>query len=76
VNTDVNPKSIPIDHQGTTLFKGAAMTMTNASLSARGRRIKFTPQVIEKIKEFVAEGISRDENRSRQPVPRLQPSSQ
>ena len=38
-----------------------AMTMTNASSSIRGRRIKFTPQVIEKIKEFVAEGISRDE---------------
>ena len=41
---------------------GAAMTMTNASLPARGRRaVKFTPQAIEKIKEFVAEGISRDE---------------
>src|SRR6516162_4730237 len=37
------------------------MTMTNASPSVRGRRIKFTPQVIEKIKGFVAEGISRDE---------------
>jgi hypothetical protein len=38
------------------------MTMTNASLPARGRRaVKFTPQAIEKIKEFVAEGISRDE---------------
>jgi hypothetical protein len=37
------------------------MTMTNASPSVRGRRIKFTPQVIEKIKEFVAEGISRNE---------------
>jgi len=35
--------------------------MTNASPPARGRRVKFTPQVIEKIKEFVAEGISRDE---------------
>src|SRR5215831_15531461 len=34
------------------------MTMTNA---VRGRRVKYTPQVIEKIKEFVAEGISRDE---------------
>ena len=34
------------------------MTMTNA---VRGRRVKFTPQAIEKIKEFVAEGISRDE---------------
>jgi DNA-binding CsgD family transcriptional regulator len=38
------------------------MTMTNVSPSAsRGRRVKFTPQAIEKIKEFVAEGISRDE---------------
>jgi len=36
------------------------MTMTNAS-SSRGRRTKFTPQAIEKIKAFVAEGISRDE---------------
>ena len=37
------------------------MTMTSASLSARGRRVKFTPQAIEKIKELVAEGLSRDE---------------
>src|SRR5262245_44850717 len=37
------------------------MTMTNASPSVRGRRVKFTPQATEKIKEFVAEGISRDE---------------
>ena len=36
------------------------MTMTNAS-SSRGRRTKFTPQAIEKIKAFVAEGISREE---------------
>src|SRR5499433_4413606 len=40
---------------------GAAMTMTNASPPARGRRIKFNPQVIEQIKGFVAVGISRDE---------------
>jgi hypothetical protein len=41
---------------------GATMTMTTASPPARGRRaVKFTPQAIEKIKEFVAEGISRDE---------------
>jgi len=40
---------------------GAAVTMTNASPPARGRRIKFTPQVIEQIKGFVAVGISRDE---------------
>jgi hypothetical protein len=39
----------------------AAMTMTNASSSARGRRVKFTPQVIEQIKGFVAQGISREE---------------
>jgi len=43
------------------LPKGAAMTMTNASSSVSGRRVKFTPQAIEKVKEFVAEGISRDE---------------
>jgi hypothetical protein len=40
---------------------GAAVTITNASPPVRGRRIKFTPQVIEKIKELVREGISRDE---------------
>jgi hypothetical protein len=35
--------------------------MTNASPSARGRRVKFTPQVIEQIKGFVAQGVSREE---------------
>ena len=35
--------------------------MLRAGPAAKGRRIKFTPQVIQKIKEFVAEGISRDE---------------
>ena len=38
-----------------------AMTMTNASPSARGRRAKFTPQAILKIKELVAQGASREE---------------
>ena len=38
-----------------------AMTMTNTSPSARGRRAKFTPQAIEKIKELVAQGASREE---------------
>jgi DNA-binding transcriptional regulator YiaG len=38
-----------------------AMTMTNVSPSASGRRVKFTPQVIENIKDLVAEGISRDD---------------
>jgi hypothetical protein len=37
------------------------MTMTNASSPARGRRVKFTPQVIEEIKGFVAVGISRED---------------
>jgi hypothetical protein len=37
------------------------MTMTTASPPTRGRRVKFTPQAIEKIREFVAQGISRDE---------------
>jgi hypothetical protein len=38
-----------------------AMTLTNAIPSARGRQTKFTPQAIEKIKELVAQGASRDE---------------
>jgi hypothetical protein len=38
-----------------------AMTLTNASPSARGRQTKFTPQAIEKIKELVAQGVSREE---------------
>jgi hypothetical protein len=37
------------------------MTMTTASSPTRGRRVKFTPQAIEKIREFLAQGISRDE---------------
>jgi hypothetical protein len=37
------------------------MMMLRAGSAANGRRIKFTPRVIQKIKEFVAEGISRDE---------------
>jgi hypothetical protein len=37
------------------------MTMTNASSTVRGRRVKFTPEALQKIKEFVAEGMSRDE---------------
>jgi len=34
------------------------MTMTNASSSVRGRRVKFTPQAIKNIKDFLAEGIA------------------
>ena len=55
----VNRTSIPNDDWAT--LEVAAMTMTNASPSVRGRRVKFTPQAVEKIKDFVAEGISRDE---------------
>ena len=40
---------------------GSTVTITNATPLVRGRRIKFTPQVIEKIKELVGEGVSRDE---------------
>ena len=36
------------------------MTLTNASPSARGRQTKFTPHAIEKIKELVAQGVSRE----------------
>jgi hypothetical protein len=38
-----------------------AMTIRSTSPSARGRRAKFTPQAIEKIKELVAQGASREE---------------
>jgi hypothetical protein len=37
------------------------MMMPHASPPARGRRVKFTAQVIENIKKFVAQGMSRDE---------------
>ena len=37
------------------------MTVLHASPAAKGRRVKFTPRAIEKIKEWVAEGIGRDE---------------
>ena len=37
------------------------MMMPYASPPARGRRVKFTGDVIENIKKFVAQGISRDE---------------
>ena len=37
------------------------MTMTNASPSVSGRRVKFTLEALQKIKDFVAEGMSRDE---------------
>jgi hypothetical protein len=45
------------------------MTTPHASPSARGRRVKFTAQVIENIKRFVAQGISRDEIANRLGVP-------
>ena len=35
--------------------------MTNASPSVSGRRVKFTLEALQKIKDFVAEGMSRDE---------------
>jgi hypothetical protein len=37
------------------------MTTPQASPPGRGRPVKFTAQVIENIKKFVAQGISRDE---------------
>jgi hypothetical protein len=38
------------------------MTMTNASPSGgRGRRVKFTPEAVEKIKELVVQGANREE---------------
>jgi hypothetical protein len=38
------------------------MTTTNARPSpGRGKRVKFTPQAIAKIKELVAQGVGREE---------------
>jgi hypothetical protein len=37
------------------------MTIAHASPPARGRRVKFTPEVIENIKKLVAQGINRHE---------------
>jgi hypothetical protein len=37
------------------------MTKTIGSSALGGRRVKFTPQVIDQVKKFLAEGISRDE---------------
>ena len=56
----VNPISVPNDHRWAAT-EGVTMTMTNSPSASGGRRAKFTPQAIEKIKEFVGEGISRDE---------------
>ena len=56
----VNPISVPNDHRWAAT-EGVTMTMTNSPSASGGRRVKFTPQAIEKIKEFVAAGISRDE---------------
>src|SRR5262245_19202149 len=49
---------------GRTTETGAAMTMTNITKPIKGTRrraMKFTPQAIEQIKEFIAHGKSRDE---------------
>jgi hypothetical protein len=37
------------------------MTKTKGSSALRGRPVKFTPQVIDEVKSFLAEGICRDE---------------
>src|SRR3954464_4611049 len=42
-------------------LSSAAMTMAYVSSPPRGRRVKFTPEVIESIKKLVAQGISRHE---------------
>ena len=41
------------------------MTMTSAGPSLGADGVQFTPEVIEKIKDLVAQGISRDEIASR-----------
>ena len=41
------------------------MTMTSASPSLGADGVQFAPEVIEEIKDLVAQGISRDEIASR-----------
>ena len=44
------------------LLGSEAMTTTNVSPSpGRGKRVRFTPQAIAKIKELVAQGVGREE---------------
>ena len=61
MSDSVNPKSIPRDQWWGVTTVDEAMTIRSTSPSARGRRAKFTPQAIEKIKELVAQGASREE---------------
>src|SRR5262249_21005592 len=44
---------------------GVAMTMTSAGPSLGADGVQFTPEVIEEVKDLVAQGISRDEIASR-----------
>jgi hypothetical protein len=43
------------------VLRCAAMTKTKDGSALRGRRVKFTPQAIDQVTKFLAEGISRDE---------------
>jgi hypothetical protein len=56
------PTSISAGKRFTTMQPTAQPTMvTSASRPLRGRRVKFTTQVIDTIKQLVEEGLSRDE---------------
>jgi hypothetical protein len=37
------------------------MTTTNGSSAPRGRRVKFTPKVLDEVKNLLTQGVSRDE---------------
>ena len=65
ITSDVRNKAYKKTTTVRRLPKSAAMTMTSASPSLGADGVQFTPEVIEEIKDLVAQGISRDEIASR-----------
>jgi hypothetical protein len=66
ITSDVRNKAYQKDdHHSGRLPKRVAMTMTSAGPSLGADGVQFTPEVIEEIKDLVAQGISRDEIASR-----------
>jgi hypothetical protein len=65
ITSDVRNKAYQKDDHHSALPKSAAMTMTSASPSLGADGVQFTPEVIEEIKDLVAQGTRRDEIASR-----------
>src|SRR2546430_11399393 len=66
ITSDVRNKAYQKDdHHSATTEESPVMTMTSASPSLGADGVQFTPEVMEEIKDLVAQGISRDEIASR-----------